>query len=365
MKDRAAILPNRRKITYSDGSVEYVTIEYADQPTEEGTLLNKSSLLGDAVVSELGLTQDDPVPSDALVALKRGAIQYNEMPTPSVDYLGSLIFYTGTTGTYIHGHVYECVSSGGESPSYSWVDLNTVDETTIAIVSGGGGVFAGGAVTAQGTPDQTVAVSAGSIITPEGKRYAFNGVSALAATAADVTNPRIDIVYVASDGVVTYLAGTAAASPSQPATPSNGTLLASIARAANDNTIATGDITKKRAFIVTANDFVDVQDLAESSNTFTADFEFKRVSNFSFSIGNTTAKTIIFSNTPSNDYPCDSVFTIKATATAAVTWTLDGRTLVWPAGAPTLTSGYTYDILFSYSPKLGKWIGRTQLGAAN
>ena len=62
---------------------------------------------------------------------------------------------------------------------------------------------------------------------------------------------------------------------------------------------------------------------------------------------------------------CDAILTIRATATAAVTWTLDGRTLVWPAGAPTLTTGYTYEILISWNALLGKWIGRAQLGAAN
>lgn len=125
-----------------------------------------------------------------------------------------------------------------------------VQPETIAMLSSGG-VFSGGAVTAQGSPDQTVAVAAVSILTPEGKRYVVSAVSSLAAAAADATHPRIDIVYVSSVGVVTYLAGTAAASPVQPATPTNGTILAAITRPTNDNTIATGDITDKRTFITT------------------------------------------------------------------------------------------------------------------
>lgn len=369
MKDRAALLPNRRKITYADGSIEYVTLEYADQPSEAGTVLNKANLLSDAVVSELGLTQIDPVPSDALIALKSGAIQYTTMPTASDGYLGNLVFFTGTTGVYTHGHVYECVSSGGETPTYSWVEIifdpTASDVTTISMISSGG-VFTGGVVTAQGSPDQTVAVSAGSIITPEGKRYAFNAVSALAATAADGSNPRIDIVYVTSAGVVTYLAGTAASSPTQPAPPANGTILATVARAANDNTIATGDIADRRDFISVASDFEDVNPVTENSNVFACDFAKKHTKNFSFSITNTTAKTVTFTNVPYGT--CDTIITIKATGTAAVTWTLDNdpnRPLVWPSGAPTLTTGYTYEILFSYNALLGKWIGRAQAGAAN
>ena len=41
--DRVPTYPNRKKITYEDGSVEYAKIEYADEPIEEGTPLNKAT----------------------------------------------------------------------------------------------------------------------------------------------------------------------------------------------------------------------------------------------------------------------------------------------------------------------------------
>lgn len=120
--------------------------------------------------------------------------------------------------------------------------IDYADPTTISIIISDG-FFTGGGVAAQGTPNQTVAVASGSVVTPEGNRYPFDAVASLAASAADATNPRIDIVYVSSTGVVTYLAGTAAATPAQPSTPANGTVLAAVRRAANDNTISTTDIT--------------------------------------------------------------------------------------------------------------------------
>ena len=326
MKDREVLLPNRRKITYADGSVEYVTIEYADQPSEEGTSLSKATFLTDTTATALGLNpEDDPLVDDALLSLS-------------------------------NHHSHHSVGGSDELPEIAEF------LQTFAMINSGG-VFAGGVVTAQGTPNQTVAVSSGAVLTPEGRPYAFDSVSSLAATAADVTNPRIDIVYVTSAGVVTYLAGTAAASPAQPSIPSNGTILAAVTRAANDNTIATSDITDHRDFITTANDFEDVTSVTENTNAFACDFAKKHTKNFSFSITNTTAKTVTFTNVPYGT--CDSIISIKATGTAAVTWTLDGRTLVWPAGAPTLTSGYTYEILFTYNILLAKWIGRAQLGAAN
>ena len=51
VKDRVPTQPNRRKITYSDGRVEYVTIEYADNPTEQGTPINK--VLFDSIHSDI------------------------------------------------------------------------------------------------------------------------------------------------------------------------------------------------------------------------------------------------------------------------------------------------------------------------
>jgi len=71
LKDREALLPNRRKITYADGSVEYVTIEYADQPTIEGTPLSKATFLTNETATALGLNpDDDPLVDDALLRLQ-------------------------------------------------------------------------------------------------------------------------------------------------------------------------------------------------------------------------------------------------------------------------------------------------------
>lgn len=46
------------------------------------------------------------------------------MPIPAIGNLGWIVTFTGTTdANYTHGHVYECVSSGGGSPTYSWIGL--------------------------------------------------------------------------------------------------------------------------------------------------------------------------------------------------------------------------------------------------
>lgn len=105
------------------------------------------------------------------------------------------------------------------------------------------GVLSGCAVTAQGTPDQTVAVAAGVVII-EGKRVAVTAGN-VSMAAADATNPRYDLVTVDKSGVKGKVDGTAAANPKKPDYPDDKVVLAEIRRAANDNAIASGEIVPK------------------------------------------------------------------------------------------------------------------------
>lgn len=109
-------------------------------------------------------------------------------------------------------------------------------------------VETGGLVTANGSPDQAVDVSAGEVrVRSTGEWTAFTAASNLSATAAHGSLARVDIVQVDStDGTVSYKAGTAAASPVAPDPDEDNVAIAEIARAANDNTIASGDITDVR-----------------------------------------------------------------------------------------------------------------------
>lgn len=52
------------------------------------------------------------------------SIQVDTMPTASVDELGKIYEFIGSTGTYVNGYFYECVSDGEPTPTYSWVQKN-------------------------------------------------------------------------------------------------------------------------------------------------------------------------------------------------------------------------------------------------
>lgn len=109
------------------------------------------------------------------------------------------------------------------------------------------GVISGCAVTAQGSPDMTVAVAAGLIKIGDAIKAVTAGNVTI--TTANATNPRIDLIVVDNTGAKSATAGTAAAEPVFPAIPANSIVLATVYVPANDTTIASNQIIDKRAII--------------------------------------------------------------------------------------------------------------------
>jgi hypothetical protein len=102
----------------------------------------------------------------------------------------------------------------------------------------------------------------GTTTTNMGVYTVFNDATTVATiTAADFTNPRIDLVCVTvrdafysganNDVIFNVVAGTPAGSPVAPATPANSIALATVAVAANASTIVTADITDLRVNVTT------------------------------------------------------------------------------------------------------------------
>lgn len=108
------------------------------------------------------------------------------------------------------------------------------------------GVVSGCAVSAQGTPDMTVAVAAGVVSV----QSAWVSVAAgnVTITTADVTNPRFDLVCVDSAGAKSAVAGTAAANAVFP-DPVGKVVLAAVYVPANQTTIPNTLIVDKRVVI--------------------------------------------------------------------------------------------------------------------
>ena len=123
--------------------------------------------------------------------------------------------------------------------------VNGVDVTTgvtagvnvaralLAVVGTGAtdsGVIGGDAwlkVTAQGSPDLTVAVSTGAAFVA-GVLTSAAATASLSGFAAPASDPRIDIVQISDAGVVSRKAGTEAGSPSAPSVDSGNLKLAEV-----------------------------------------------------------------------------------------------------------------------------------------
>ena len=124
---------------------------------------------------------------------------------------------------------------------------DSVDIDILVAAISGQGVVSGCAVTAQGSPDMTVAVAAG-VIQTGGVRYAVSSGN-VTITAADGTNPRFDLIVADSAGAKQRRGGTAAASPIFPTPTAGDVVLAAVYVPASDTDIDANQITDKRAFV--------------------------------------------------------------------------------------------------------------------
>jgi hypothetical protein len=179
-------------------------------------------------------------------------------------------------------------------------------------IAGSECVLSGGAVTAQGSPNQTVAVAKGGVLT-NGVLKAFAASASLAVGAADATNPRLDLVVVNSSGALAVRAGTAAATPKPPVRTANDVALAMLYIPANDSTIDSTAITDMRVIRTQGPILIGKSTTPAATNTSLA------------------AVTVMTLTVPSGLFLSGKVIRVKA-------W---GNYLA-NSGTPTYTLGITY-----------------------
>ena len=131
--------------------------------------------------------------------------------------------------------------------SANQAEPDSVDFDILVAGYSASGVLSGCAVTAQGTPDMTVAVASGFVIVA-GVVAAVTGANATIG-AADGSNPRFDLITINNSGTIATTAGTASSNPVFPAIPASSIVLASIYAPATDTAIETNQITDKRVFV--------------------------------------------------------------------------------------------------------------------
>jgi len=129
-------------------------------------------------------------------------------------------------------------------------------------------VLLGCDVTAQGTPDMTLAVAAGAVVTAG----VLKGVTAGNVTigAAHATLPRVDIVAVDSTGAKVVRAGTASKLPQPPTITTDDVCLAFVFVAPTDTTMGPAQILDTRVFRTTGPMIVGRLSAAIARNTSSA-----------------------------------------------------------------------------------------------
>lgn len=117
-------------------------------------------------------------------------------------------------------------------------------DALLAGIDGVDCVLAGCACTPQGSPDMTVAVAKGAVLTAGVLKPVTAGNVTI--TTADGSNPRIDLIVVNSSGTKAVRAGTAAAAPKPPTRSANDVVLAVVYVPASDTTISSAQIVDLR-----------------------------------------------------------------------------------------------------------------------
>lgn len=217
-----------------------------------------------------GASAQDAVTKSQLDAAVAGGVSFGSVVAPGPDLANG----TGTDVPHAnHNH--------GRDDA-----LAVLYETDMRILRdglAGVGVVSGCAVTAQGSPDMTVAIAAGTIRIASGALVAVSGGNGTIG-AADGSNPRIDLISASNAGVKTVTAGTAAASPKPPDLPAGNVALAYVLVPTSDTTISTGQIVDKRVVVVAPLAFADYRRTSGDYTTSSTSFVDVDGTNLNFSI---------------------------------------------------------------------------------
>lgn len=136
------------------------------------------------------------------------------------------------------------IPNSGSAAFSAQAEIDNVDFDILVQSLAGDGVVSGCAVTAQGTPDMTLAVAVG--VVRVGRLDVNVAAGNVTITTADATNPRFDLVVVNNAGTKSVTAGTAAAVPVFPEVPANSVCLAAVYVPAADTAINSNQILSRR-----------------------------------------------------------------------------------------------------------------------
>ena len=169
MKDRVPLYPGRVKLTPVAGQENVYDMVRADQPTQEGTPLNKNSLLKDATAALFQLSGDTALPDKVFEILSKAALvgEDGELVTPggvnpkTVKVIAGSYVGTGTSSKSLSfsGELFLLIVTGmiGNNASYRAETGTLIIDPNHGsyFTSLGGSVQAGGSVSMSGSTTVT------------------------------------------------------------------------------------------------------------------------------------------------------------------------------------------------------------------
>lgn len=164
-------------------------------------------------------------------------------------------------------------------------------EVLVAGIDGKDCVLSGLAVT--GGADMTPAIAKGAVLS-NGVMFAIAAAD-VTITAADATNPRLDLIVVNSSGALAVRAGTPAAAPKPPARTANDVVLWAVYVPATDTAIATSQCVDMRVFRSNGPICIYRTTTTETTNTSATAIEILNKANSGVTIPNglfTTGKVL-------------------------------------------------------------------------
>ncbi|OES45800.1 hypothetical protein [Domibacillus iocasae] len=181
----------------------------------------------------------------------------------------------------------------------------------------GFGVQTGLNVLASVTPDMNIHVQPGVIYMPDGKRFDYTAVKTITVSAADATNPRKDIVFVAAAGTIQHAAGVPAASPVEPVLPAGAFLLRVVDVPAGNTAIEQAQLIDKRKMMKS------LDNLDQEVTTHLADYVKHPGTATTINTGNEYAITLDPAPTAYTNR-MGIVITVNADSTGAATLNVNG-----------------------------------------
>lgn len=147
MKDRIPTYPGRVEVTHEDGTKEFVTVKRADEPTQEGTALNKGTLLDDVTQMVIGLGDSEATVNMALRRIMLPAGKYaalvtlltpggRPIPNTAISGISSAAGTACITDANGKALGYTTTATAVISASPDFIDANNVSKTVSFIKDG-------------------------------------------------------------------------------------------------------------------------------------------------------------------------------------------------------------------------------------